>query len=72
MDVDPERGPRCHCGHYRSEHNREPYEWERIPGPACSGAYGTLAADADDNESVEIRCHCDAFYETSTQFEVRR
>lgn len=58
------RGLRCSwCGHYESEHSPQ----------HCSGAYGTLMADADDHESVEVPCRCDRFFHDPSWlgFEVR-
>ena len=51
--VTHSRTLRCLCGHYRSEHAQ---------GGRCHGAYGTLAADADDDVSVEVHCPCDNYY----------
>lgn len=72
--MDDERGPRCVCGHYRSEHDGEEAKAGtfvyRSKG-SCTGAYATLAADADDHESVEVLCACDSFMESSIAFEVR-
>lgn len=55
---DVERGPRCICGHYKVEHY-----WFSMK-PRCHGAYATLAADADEGESVEVNCPCDNFCPT--------
>jgi hypothetical protein len=67
---DTGRGARCICGHYRTEHETRARVYAET-GAACNGAYATLMADADDFESVEVRCKCEGFYESPYAFEVR-
>lgn len=64
-------GPRCMCGHYRSEHDRRPARGV-LRSFVCRGAYATLAADADDTESVEVKCFCQGFSEVADGYHVIR
>jgi hypothetical protein len=58
---DDDRGLRCICGHYKNEHSQTVEELDKYG--ACRGAFATLAADADDFESVEVGCFCQGFYD---------